>query len=336
MRHGIAVAGNLIVDAIKLISTFPGRHELAAIESVALSTGGLCANVSCDLARLSDQLPLTAIGLVGADGYGELILSALRDYPSIDISHIGTQNETSFTDVLTEKSTRARTFLTFAGSNGDFDICHVPLDDLNCKILHAGYIMLLPKLDAPDPEFGTRMARLLHDAQALGIKTSIDMITDAHNRYHQFVPPALKYCDYCIINETEAGAVSGISLRNADGELQAHLIEGALRKLKQMGVSHWAVVHCPEGGFGIDHHHHYHQVPGVALAPDQIVSTVGAGDAFCAGMLFAAHEQMAMDKALQLASGAAALSLLSMGASDGVPTAEVALSYYETAEKQTM
>ena len=55
------------------------------------------------------------------------------------------------------------------------------------------------------------MARFLHDTQQAGIKTSLDMVSDSSYDYKQKVLPALKYCNYLIVNEIESGMISGLS-----------------------------------------------------------------------------------------------------------------------------
>ena len=68
--------------------------------------------------------------------------------------------------------------------------------------------MLLNRLDSPDEEYGTAMARLLHRIQQSGLRTSIDVVTESGNRYKTLVPPSLKFTDYCCINETEAQMIT--------------------------------------------------------------------------------------------------------------------------------
>ena len=67
MRNTIAVAGNMIIDKIKLLRAFPARHELTGILSVEESLGGAACNVGMDLARLDPSLPVRVFGVAGAD-----------------------------------------------------------------------------------------------------------------------------------------------------------------------------------------------------------------------------------------------------------------------------
>jgi len=136
------------------------------------------------------------------------------------------------------------------------------------------------------------------------------------------VPPALKYADYCVINELEAQQTTGVLLRDEDGKLHRQNLPAALEKLKQMGVSTWAVIHCPELGCGIDGHGNYYSFDSLTLPKGYIQGTVGAGDAFCAGILYAAEKGLTMQEALKLGACTAAASLSAVSASDGVKTAE--------------
>ena len=65
------------------------------------------------------------------------------------------------------------------------------------------------------------------------------------------------------------------------------------------------------------------------LPKGYIKGTVGAGDAFCAGILYAAETGMPMDQALKLGACSAAASLSEVSASDGVKTAAECLALYE-------
>ena len=56
----------------------------------------------------------------------------------------------------------------------------------------------------------------------------------------------------------------------------------------------------------------------LCLPDGYIAGAVGAGDAFCAGMLFGLHEGMPAEEAAHLGSCCAAASLAEPGASEGV------------------
>ena len=195
-------------------------------------------------------------------------------------------------------------------------------------MLHVGYILLLDTLDEDDAEYGTKMARLLHSAQQRGIKTSIDVVSEASDRFAKKVCPALRYTDYCVINEVEASASTGIALRTEDGQLIKENFPAALKKMKQLGVSTWAVIHCPEIGCGLDENDNLVEVPSLKLPEGWIAGTVGAGDAFCSGVLYGAWKGMDLRSAIEMGTASAVCSLRAPGATEGMCTAEEAMQVY--------
>ena len=330
MKKGICCAGNMLVDITYPIETWPKQNELTHItEGIQSSTGGAVCNTITDLARLDPTLPLVASGFAGHDAEGEFMLQEMSKYPNIDLSMVRRDGRTSFTAVMSNNQTKERTFFQHAGANAYYGEEHIDWDKLDVDIFHIGYILLLPHLDEEDAQYGTKMARLLHRAQKQGMKTSIDVVSESGDRFARLVTPALKYSDYCVINELEAQQTTGICLRDDDGVLHIENMPAALKKLKDLGVSTWAVIHCPEVGCGMDEDGNYWEVPSLKLPKGYIKGTVGAGDAFCAGILYAAEMEMPMEQALKLGACSAAASLSEVSASDGVKTAAEVLALYD-------
>lgn len=320
---GIAVAGNLIIDKLYPVAGMPGLGQLTTIgEDMTQASGGAVCNVVMDLAKLDPALPLAALGRVGTDEEGEFLLAAMRRHPNIDVSQVKREGRTSFTIVMADDVTKQRTFFQYRGANAHFCEADIDFAALNADILHIGYILLLDTLDDAHEEFGTNMACLLRSAKRHGIRTSIDVVSEAGDRFHRVVPPALKYADYCIINEFEAQATTGITLRTDSGTLIVDQVPRALELLKTMGVSRWAVIHCPEGGYGLDENGDFVAVPSLRLSKEEIAGTVGAGDAFCAGVLYAAWRNESIEEAIRLGNASAACSLTAIGATEGMRRAD--------------
>lgn len=330
MKKGICCAGNMIVDITYPIETWPKQNELTHItEGITQSTGGSVCNTITDIAKLDPSMHLVASGFAGHDGEGDFVLSELGKYPNIDLSMVKRDGRTSFTAVMSNNQTKERTFFQHAGANAYYGEEHIDWDKLDVNIFHIGYILLLPALDEPDAEYGTKMARLLHRAQNAGMKTSIDVVSESGDRFQRLVTPALKYTDYCIINELETQQTTGVTLRDDDGTLHVENMKAALTRLHELGVSTWAVIHCPELGCGMDADGNYYEFKSLKLPKGYIKGTVGAGDAFCAGVLYAAESGKSLPEALKLGACSAAASLSEVSASDGVQTADEVLRLYD-------
>jgi len=321
-RKGICVAGNITVDNLYSVQKLPQPGELTTITGIQRATGGAVCNVAIDLAIMDSSLPLTALGRIGSDSDGDFVLETLKAHKNIDPSMIKREGKTSFTAVMVDEISKERTFFHYRGANAAFCEEDIDWDRIPNALLHIGYILILDALDAEDGEYGTKMAKLLCHAQKMGIKTSLDVVSEAGDRFRRIVPPALKYADYCIINEVEAEQITGVKLRDERGTLISAHLPRALEAIRGFGVAEWAVIHCPEGGYGLDQKGAYVESPAVDLPPDAIKGKVGAGDAFCAGALYAALQNGGIKEALELGNAAAAASLMRPGAVEGMMKAD--------------
>lgn len=318
------------MDITYPIETWPKQNELTHItQGIQRSAGGAVCNTIMDLSGLDPAMYLIASGFAGHDAEGDFILEELRRHKNIDLSMIKRTGRTSFTAVMSNNQTKERTFFQYAGANAFYGEEHIDWDRLNVDIFHIGYILLLPYLDEPDPEYGTRMARLLHRAQMQGMKTSIDVVSESGDRFKRLVTPALDHTDYCTINELEAQQTTGVLLRDQNKVLHPENMRAALCGLMALGVSTWAVIHCPEMAGGMDSNGNFYEIQSLKLPKGYIRGTVGAGDAFCAGVLYAAENGWSLKDALKMGACSAAASLSEVSASGGMRSASDCLKLYD-------
>lgn len=317
-RSGITLAGNIILDIVKTIDCFPKQGMLVNINAVSKAIGGCAPNCAIDLAKIDPSLPLSVVGRVGDDDYGRYAISQLQRY-NIDtgkVKIIDTE-PTSFTDVM-NLAAGDRTFFHARGANASFCPEDVDLPSLSCSMLHIGYILLLDTFDSPDPEYGTVMARFLHEVQQLGIKTSVDVVSDSSGDYPKKIIPALKYCNYVIINEIECCSIWGLDPRRSDGSLNIPVLRDAMERTLQCGVSEKVIVHSKEAGFCLSKNGDWTAIPSLKIPAKEIKGSVGAGDAFCAGCLYGIYHHYSDEEMLSFASAAAACNLFAENAVDGM------------------
>jgi len=305
----ISLCGSIIVDSLKMIPAWPDQGMLVPITSLRRSVGGLVCNDGIDLKTLDPALTVRAYGAVGADDAGDFAVATMSE-KGVDCSSVRKLADvpTSFTDVMTLSTTGARTFFNMHGADSHFAPGDLDVAALDCDVFHLGYLLLLDGMDAPDAEYGTCAARLLATVRAAGIRTSLDIVSEQSERFARVVRPALKHCDYAIVNEVEAAAATGAR----PDDLRA-LCEGLMR----LGVGRLAAVHCPERSAALDASGRYVEVPSLDLPPDWIVGSVGAGDAFCSGMLYGIVNDWSAEDAMRLGSCAAAANLSSASATGG-------------------
>ena len=249
-NKGIALAGNLIVDQVKRIDAYPSPGLLTTIREEMRSLGGLVCNCALDLAKLDPTLPLQAIGIIGDDDLGKYILTELAKHPSIDTKNILKSGRTSYTDVMTDLDGN-RTFFQYRGANDLFAPEHIKWNNIHADILHIGYLLLLDHMDQVDSQYPTVMCRVLANAKAADLVTSIDVVSEEGDRFSKLIPPVLPYTDYCIVNEVEAERITNVTLRSISGDVLDKNLQAACEKLLDMGVGRWAVIHMPELSCGM-------------------------------------------------------------------------------------
>lgn len=310
-RSGILAGGNWIIDQVKMIDVYPSPEKLANIRSQKTGTGGAPYNVLVDLAKLGAPFPLSAAGLVGRDLLGQQILQDCASH-KIDTRLLQTTAEaaTSYTDVMTVSNGGRRTFFHYRGANALWSGQGLDFSRHKARVFHLGYLLLLDALDQPDKKFGTKAAALLSAAQEAGMKTSLDVVSEESDRFVRIVTPSLKFVDYCIVNEIEAGKTTGFKVRQPDGKLDPVALRHAAGAMLQLGVRELVMIHFPEGGFARTRKGEDHWRMALNVPPKHIAGTAGAGDAFCAGALYGLHEGWDLVRCLELASCAAAASLL--------------------------
>jgi sugar/nucleoside kinase (ribokinase family) len=308
-RSGILAGGNWIIDQVKIIDAYPAEETLANIKSQHQGTGGSPFNLLVDLAKLGAGFPLSGAGLVGKDALGEWILAHCAEH-KIETKHLKATADasTSYTDVMTVQGNGKRTFFHNRGANALWDGKDLDFTKTKARIFHLGYLLLLDKLDVPNKDGITGAAKMLAAAQAAGIRTSIDVVSEFSERFKTVVRPALKHCDYAIINEYEAGNVAGFKIRK-EGVLDTVSLRHAAGAILQLGVRELVVIHFPEGCFartrdGKDHWQSSLKVPDKAIA-----GSAGAGDAFAAGVLYGLHEGWELQRCLLTGCLVAASSL---------------------------
>ncbi len=321
-KNGIAVAGNILTDEVKIIESFPEKGMLVNITAMSRAVGGSVPNTLISLAKIDPTLPLSALGKRGDDEGGRYAQSELQRC-GVDTSGVlvDPTSPTGFSDVMTLRDTGERTFFHNRGANAKFVPEDIRLDSLNCRMLHVAYIHLLDGFDAPDPEYGTTLARFLKAAQEEGILTSIDVVSSLNERFAEVVEAALPYTDNAIMNEIEACGVSGLSPRDSEGRLLIHNVRATMELLMSRGVGQRVIVHCPEAGFCLSRDGEFTAVPSLKLPAGYIKGTVGAGDAFCAGCLYGICNGYTDAEILEFASGAAACNLAAEDSVSGMKDA---------------
>jgi len=317
-RSGILCAGCWLVDNDKSISHWPAEETLTNVTDFRTNGGGPAHNVAMNLTRLGAPFPIWGMGAVGDDDAGQFLLSACKER-GINTDHIHVLSGvcTSQTDVMTVQTTGKRTFFHLQGANALLSPGHFEFSDLPLRILHLGAPGIHQRLDQACPDYANGWVAVLTNARKAGLKTNLELVSSKPEEIRRLGNPCLPLLDTLIVNDYEAGAITGLRVVD-DGRVSTEEASKAARMLLDRGVQDVVVVHFPEGcvaasrgGQGISH-------PSLRVPQDAIKGGNGAGDAFAAGVLYGLHEQWSLEDSLVLGHCSAASALRSVSATASV------------------
>jgi ribokinase len=299
----ILVAGSLNMDEVVTISRLPMFGEtLLGAGSLKLVPGGKGANQAVATARLGGQVAMA--GRVGADLFGMQLLDALK----------ADQIDTGLITIDQQEATGVA--FIFLAPDGD-----------NAILVSSGANMRV----GMDQEQVANILKAVPLAQALVLQLEIPIetvtlfITAGHTAgipvvlnfapAHTLPWEVLKQVDVLILNEIEAGALSGMQI---DDQEEAGIAATMLQKqgIQQVVVTlgaRGAVLVCPDENGNAKTY--YQAAPKV-----QAIDTTAAGDCFVGAFTVALTEEKSPSEALRFAVYASALKVTKFGAQSGLPT----------------
>lgn len=313
-RRGILAGGNFITDFVKIISDWPQQEALASIRSESMSNGGGPYNLLKDLAALQVDLPLEALGMVGADANGEWIIDDCRR-AGIEVSqlHRTHQAPTSYTDAMTVQETGRRTFFHQPGANATLARTDFSFTQTRCRLFMLGFLMLLESLDTIAEDGRTGASHVLEAASQAGLTTAADFVSASSPKFRAVAVASLPYLDLLFLNELEASRILEAPVTTDPSDLTR-----AAQELLAMGVRQIVVLHTADGAVAVEKNGSIHLQGRVLIPEAELIGTTGAGDAFAAGFLYAWHEHLPPSTCLNHAVCVAASSLYAASASAGI------------------
>jgi sugar/nucleoside kinase (ribokinase family) len=250
----------------------------------------------------------------------------------LDVETVGIRTladvSTSFTDAMVEREGGRRTFFHHRGANARLDTSIVDFERSSARIFHLGAPGLHPLLDARSPGGGNGWSTLLRRARAAGLHTNLELVSLDPERIAEVALPCLPHLGSIVINELEAGALTGIdaAVAGVDGPSDWVALESMALGLIERGVSTLAVVHFPAGCVAADGDGRTWRQGSVRVPFGQVRSTTGAGDAFAAGVILGLHEGWAVEDCLRLGAASSAACIRSPNTSEGIARAPVCLA----------
>ncbi len=299
----VVCAGLVVADHVSPpLDHLPRPGELIAVDDLVLNIGGGAANTAVDLSRLGVRAAICA--RVGEDIFGRFATETLRGR-GIDCSALKTDpaQPTSQTLIINVRG-QDRRFIHTVGANRGF-----VAEDLDAvlalapRVLHIGYFLILPNLDADG------LAERFRRARAGGTMTLLDVATPGPGEYLDRLRVVLPETDIFVPNTDEAELILGES----DPVRQA-------RAFREMGARRVVITLGENGVVSLSDELEVR----LGVYPTTYIDGSGGGDAFNAGYIVGLLEGRPELECLKLASAVGGSCVRAVGTTEGVFTRQEA------------
>lgn len=301
----VLVAGEINPD---LILTGPnlslqfGQVE-NLVEKAVMTIGSSSCIFACGAARLG--LRVAFIGVVGDDIFGNFMLCALESR-GIDISNIIIDKKQKTGLSVNLSRGRDRAVLTYIGAINALKAEQIS-DELIKKTRHlhiASYFL--------QDNLRLGIKGLFNKSKKLGVSTSLDTNWDPARKWAG-INVILDVIDILFINETEVKALSGNEKVKTAVKMLGKKVDIIAVKLGPNG----AIVR--KGAETVI----------IPAFPAEVIDTIGAGDSFDAGFVYAYLQNWPLERSLKLAVVCGSLSTSDHGGTEAQPTLKEALQAAE-------
>jgi sugar/nucleoside kinase (ribokinase family) len=307
---GVAVIGELNVDVIATGLTEPPRFGAEILASdFQLALGSASAIFACGMAKLGH--PVTFIGQVGADGFGEYCLRALKE-AGISTRNV-LLNDNLKTGVTISLSTlNDRALVTYLGAISSLKYEQISMSSLEgLGHLHMTSFFLQAGLR---PDF----KKIFGEVKRMGLTTSFDPNSDPSSEWGNDIWDVFTQTDVLFLNETEAQQLTRAQTTQEALKVLGECVPCAVVKLGPSGAM------AIEGG-------EMNSAPGFRVKP---VDTTGAGDSFAAGFISAYLQSRPTVECLRAGNACGALSTLKAGGTAGQPDSETLKTFLDSQREE--
>ena len=279
------------------------------METIKMTCGGNGYNEAAALSRLG--VPVSLISKVGNDEAGTRIIDKMNNI-GINTDHVIIEDglETSINIVLFDEHGERRFLTNPKGSQRRLSEKNIMASIDSCADIVCFTCMFVsPLLDIPAM---TSIFSRIKEKE--GRTLAVDMTKAKNGEKIRDLKPLLQYIDYILPNEEELRIISD---KNTDQGAKELLDFGVGCVIVKQGKS-GCTVYTKECSFHVN-----------AYASEHAVDTTGAGDCFAAGFLYGLVKKMGLIDCVHMANATASCCVESVGAADGIISAEEPLRRFE-------
>ncbi|PWJ21908.1 ribokinase [Jannaschia seohaensis] len=293
----VVILGVFVADTAYRADRQPRMGETILGRSFALGPGGKGSNQAVACAKAGADIAF--VSRIGRDPFGDMAMAAWEG-AGVDASAVERSDEaTGAAYIFIDDATGDNAIIIAPGAAGGIDAGFVEAQ----ADLIRGAKVFVTQLEQPMPA----AVRALEIARDGGVTTVLNPAPAA-----KLPEGMLALCDWVTPNESEAEALTGVSVADLDGAraagdalLAAGVAKGAVLTLGGQG----ALLHMADRSI---------HVPVFPAGP--VVETTGAGDAFNGGFVAALAEGRDPEEAVRFGCATASISVTRAGTAPSMPS----------------
>ena len=298
-RPKIVVVGSLNVDHTLRVPRIPAPGETLTAHSGFTCFGGKGANQAVAAARAGGEVAL--VGCVGDDAFGARYVAHLRN-EGIRTDGIASVSGPTGSAFIAVDDAGENSIIVNPAANHALRARHL---DTHAPLIRSASVLLL-QLECP---LDTVMRAIGMAADA-----GVPVILNPSPLTGEFIEAGVKV-DFLLMNESEAAALTGMTLAGLEADSRAALAAAQSRHFIITRGSASTLVITAEKT--------------LRICPPSVtpVDTVGAGDSFAGAFAVAHAGGTPLDAAIRFANAAGALATQTRGAQPSIPTREAIIAF---------
>lgn len=291
----IVVIGSINTDMVVRTPKIPTAGETLLGHSFISTGGGKGANQAVAAARLNGQVCL--VGKIGDDTLGKTAIDNFRK-EKLDTNHISVDQKLPSGVAFIVVNERGENIIVVApGANGG--LTRQEIQDAEAAIRQADIVLLQLEIPLETVLEGVVLAKKHHRMVVLNPAPAAQLSDEL-----------LRCVDIIVPNQSEAQLLTGIQVNDIASAQSASVL------LHEKGIPAVVITMAEKGAY-ISSKYFNGLVPGFTVGT--VVDTVAAGDTFCAALAIGISEGNPIEKAVEFANAAAAISVTRHGAQNSAP-----------------
>ena len=301
----VVSVGGLCIDIVLKVDRFPGHDEKVASELIGNLPGGPQPNFACAASTLG--LSVRTLSHIGTDEYGEIVKADMEKY-DVDTQCVETVPGATIATIILLDPTGEKAIIVMPNEKTGYqpELVEVALSNVN-------YMYIWPE---PRESF----IELATIAQSKSIQVMID-VEDTACEGSDFLEQVLPHTSIASFNFDGYRAATGFDSVDF----------GAMKNLLEYGPHTIVVTHGRDGAYAVTAddavRHNGYNVP--------VVDSTGAGDTFNAAFLTSTIADYSLEKRIEFACAAGAISVTGLGPKGHLPSFDETFEFMSMNEENT-